>query len=424
MQGRKKKKRTARKYIKIRILLSIEGGEKEKGKINSKKNTRLSSPLLSSTLLSSPRIAKGRILSHATPPSLTGSNQKLSRNPFPSIFSLEEEDIQPLRREERAGYTHIYIYTHAFLGDGTAARLTVVHFLSISPSPPFLFPFTVPWESSRKLVQNRCADHDSRRRGGRFVSFRFVFSLHPCARGGRRGGPTWGQRWKNDVQSWLGSRIRRERTNRSPSKASSKSSRKFPLFKFDDNGFRNPFGFERACEERVPAWREGRRGERIRGGEARRRKHTRSTAITANCLSNWPTFASSSSSSRRGEADVFRVSTRLYLWSGGGGGGGGSWKIHKRGLRGENSSNFNHFEIWKRVYQKYRISLPLFLSAFSYFLIFSLPPLSNSLPLIITINLLSASSRARISALKARPPYAVSFKPIRSTETHFPSNPS
>lgn len=100
------------------------------------------------------------------------------------------------------------------------------------------------------------------------VSFRFVFSLHPCARGRGGGGPTWGQRWKNDVQSWLGSRIRRERTNRSPSKASSKSSRKFSLFKFDDNGFRNPFGFERACEERVPAWREGRRGERIE--EARR----------------------------------------------------------------------------------------------------------------------------------------------------------
>lgn len=202
MQGRKKKKRTARKYIKIRILLSIEGGGKEKGKINSKKNTRLSSPLLSSTLLSSPRIAKGRILSHATPPSLTGSNQKLSRNPFPSIFSLEEEDIQPLRREERAGYTHIY--THAFLGDGTAARLTVVHFLSISPSPPFLFPFTVPWESSRKLVQNRCADHDSRRRGRRLdVSFRFVFSLHPCARGGGGGrganvGPTL-EKWRSVV---------------------------------------------------------------------------------------------------------------------------------------------------------------------------------------------------------------------------------
>lgn len=121
---------------------------------------------------------------------------------------------------------------------------------------------------------------------GCFVSFR-VFVAPVCKRGGEGGGgPTWGQRWKNDVQSWLGSRIRRERTNRSSSKASSKSSRKFSLFKFDDNGFRNPFGFERACEERVPAWREGRRGERIRGGEARRRKHTRSTAITANCLSN------------------------------------------------------------------------------------------------------------------------------------------
>lgn len=111
MQGRKKKKRTARKYIKIRILLSIEGGGKEKGKINSMKNTRLSSPLLSSTLLSSPRIAKGRILSHATPPSLTGSNQKLSRNPFPSIFSLEEEDIQPPYDEKSEQVIHTYIHT-------------------------------------------------------------------------------------------------------------------------------------------------------------------------------------------------------------------------------------------------------------------------------------------------------------------------
>lgn len=201
MQGRKKKKRTARKYIKIRILLSIEGGEKEKGKINSKKNTRLSSPLLSSTLLSSPRIAKGRILSHATPPSLTGSNQKLSRNPFPSIFSLEEEDIQPLRREERAGYTHIYIYTRfPRRRDGRSLdRCPLSQHLSLPSLPlPVHRPVRIVQKTGPESLRGSRFTEEGRT--FRFISFR-VFVAPVCKRGEERGanvGPTL-EKWRSVV---------------------------------------------------------------------------------------------------------------------------------------------------------------------------------------------------------------------------------
>lgn len=127
-------------YIKTRILLSMEG--------------ILSSPL--------GRYAKGRILSHATPPSLPGSNQKLPRNPFPWIFSGRGRYSTPTtRRASRLC---------------TDARLTVVHFLSISPSfSPSLRPVRIVENWSRMVA-----------RGGR-TSVR----CFRCTRVQGRGGPTW-----------------------------------------------------------------------------------------------------------------------------------------------------------------------------------------------------------------------------------------
>lgn len=279
-------------YIKTRILLSMEG--------------ILSSPL--------GRYAKGRILSHATPPSLPGSNQKL---PLSLDLLWKRKIFNPYDEKSEQ----------------------VMHRCSLDRCPlsqhlSLLLPLPPSRENRRKLVQNGRAGRED---------VGSVFSLHPYARkGGTNVAP-----WKNDVQSWLGSRLQ-------PTNRLEIISKIFFLFffLFASIAIRRsgrfvgsiPFGLARACKERVPARLGGERRIRaaeVEGGEAPKARVARRLPLIASLIDPH-------SPRRRGEADVFRVSTRLYLRSGEGGGeeGGGGDRGREFRRRERESlsilSNFNH----------------------------------------------------------------------------------
>lgn len=223
MQKKKKKRNAAVKYIKIR---NIEG--KEKRRQTPRNILLLSSPQIHSSQRSYPFSRDSAIPAWIKP--------EIIPRTTPFLRSLEEEeDIQPLLREERAGYTQ-----HRRRDGRSLDRCP----LSQHPSPPF-FIRSPSRENRRKLVQN----HGSRlggEEGGQFGCF--VSSLHPCAEGGAKVGP-----WKNDVQSWLGS---------PPANESSRSREIFLFLIFPDNdSLSDPFRFsDSRARARVCVLSEGRGG--------------------------------------------------------------------------------------------------------------------------------------------------------------------
>lgn len=199
MQGRKKKKRTARKYIKIRILLSIEGGGKEKGKINSKKNTRLSSPLYSTLISSDSQRSYPFSRDSAIPDWI-----KPEIIPQPLSFDLlpgRGGYSTPTTRRASRLYTHIYTRFPRRRDGRSLDRCPLSQHLSLPSLPlPVHRPVRIVQKTGPESLRGSRFTEEGKTLGC-FVSFR-VFVAPVCKRGGGgRGanvGPTL-EKWRSVV---------------------------------------------------------------------------------------------------------------------------------------------------------------------------------------------------------------------------------